>query len=244
MSMKDEDRRIPSRQGDKAKPAGRLVELMFSGMSHPGTAFTPRARRAPEEPYHPLRQFKAAAGASFHVLPPRPLADVRPDSPAIDVMTDLSKIAAVTIPSIATIDEANQTMIAHRVRALFVVDEERAVLGIVTSTDLLGEKPIQLAQERGMRHDEVLVRDVMTPADRLEAMEFDDVLTARVGDVVATLRLSGRQHALVIEGVAGAPLNVRGIFSLTRIARQLGLPPQPVHDIGRTFIEIEAAIGG
>ena len=242
--MKDQDpRKSPAPLGDRPKPAGRLVELMFSGMSHPEMAFTPQSRRAPEEQYHALPQLKAAAGASFH-LPPRPLADVRPDSPAIDVMTDLSKVAAVTISTLATIDETNQTMIAHHVRALFVVDEARAVLGIITSTDLLGEKPIQLAQERAMRHDEVLVRDVMTPADRLEAMEFDKVLNARVGDVVATLRLSGRQHALVIErGVAGAPLNVRGIFSLTRIARQLGLP-QPVHDIGRTFVEIETAIGG
>src|SRR5438477_7644436 len=125
--MKDDDhRKATAKLGDKAKPAGRLVELMFSGMSHPGTAFTPRAHRAPEEQYQPLRQFKAAPGASFHMLPPRPLADVRPDSPAIDVMTDLSKVAAVTIPTLATIDEANQTISAHRARALSVVDEERA----------------------------------------------------------------------------------------------------------------------
>jgi hypothetical protein len=33
-----------------------------------------------------------------------------------------------------------------------------------------------------------------------------------------------------------------GIFSLTQIARQLGIPQQQVHDIARTFAEIEAVI--
>jgi CBS domain-containing protein len=161
-------------------------------------------------------------------------------------MTDLSRVEAVTIRALATLDEAERTMIAHGVRALFVVDDDRAVLGVITSTDLMSEKPIQLAQQRGIRHDEVIVREVMTPADRLEAMEFDDVLHARVGDVVATLRRSGRQHALVIEraaaGATGPLQTVRGIFSLTQIARQLGVPPQSAHDLARTFVAIEAAI--
>ena len=76
-------------------------------------------------------------------------------------------------------------------------------------------------------------------------MELEDVLRARVGDVIASLRLSGRQHALVIESMQAQPSTrvVRGIFSLTQIARQLGLPPQPAHNIARTFSEIEAAIG-
>jgi CBS domain len=246
MSMKDEDRRKPpAADGVQPKHPDRLVELMFSGISHPAAQYTPRPHPAPEQEYRALRQLKAHPGASYRVPPPGAPAPIRVDSPAIDVMTDLSKVAAVTTRSLATIDEANQTMIANHVRALFVVDEERTLLGVITSTDILGEKPIQLAQQRGVRHDEILVRDLMTPADRLEAMEFDEVLNARVGDVIATLKLSGRQHALAVERTtAGGPPHVRGIFSLTRIARQLGLAPQPVHDIGRTFIEIEATMGG
>jgi CBS-domain-containing membrane protein len=162
-------------------------------------------------------------------------------------MTDLHKVAAVVTRSVATVDDAHQAMIAHGVRALFVVDAQSTVLGIITATDILGEKPVQLAQQRGARHDEILVRDLMTPADLLEAMSFEEVMQACVGDIVATLRRSGRQHALVIEsapaGAASPILLVRGIFSLTQIARQLGLPPQPGHEVARTFAEIEAAIG-
>jgi len=138
-------------------------------------------------------------------------------------------------------------MITRGVRALFVVDEARTILGIVTANDILGEKPIQIAQDRGIRHTEILVSEVMTSSGNLEAMELQEVLRVRVGDVVETLKRSGRQHALVIESehadAALATRTVRGIFSLTQIARQLGLPSQIGHDIARTFAEIEAAIG-
>jgi hypothetical protein len=134
------------------------------------------------------------------------------------------------------------------VRALFVVDDQAAVLGIITSTDAMGERPVQIAQQRGIRHNEVLVREVMTRADELEAMTVEDVLRARVGDIVATLKRAGRRHALVVEpgpAEGGTPAyTVRGIFSVSQIARLLGLPPEPGHDVARTFAEIEAAIAG
>jgi CBS domain-containing protein len=227
----------------RSKSPDRFLERMLSGMSHPNVPL-PRPRPISEAAYQPLHELRLTPGARYHLPDPAPGAEVRADSPALAVMTDLTKVTPITTRSLATIDEANRTMMSRAVRALFVVDDSRVILGIVTSTDILGEKPIQFAQQRGIRHDEVVVRDLMTPAERLEAMELDDVLHARVGDVVATLRLSRRQHALVVErGLAGAVRQtVRGIFSLTQIARQLGLPPQPMHDIDRTFVEIMAAI--
>jgi CBS-domain-containing membrane protein len=161
-------------------------------------------------------------------------------------MTDLSRVVAVTIPATATVDEAHRSMMDQRVRALFVIDEAPDILGVITSTDVLGEKPIQVVQRRGVRHVDVLVREVMTPAELLETLELRNVQQARVGDIVETLKSSGRQHALVIESSsadASPAYTVRGMFSLTQIARQLGLPPQVRRDVARTFAEIEAAIG-
>jgi CBS domain-containing protein len=231
----------------KPKHGGQFVERMFSGFGHVFELPHGQGQPRPEVPYHPLHQSRPEPGATYFLQNPTFELRVQANSPATDVMTDLSRGAAITIPPGATIDEAHEAMITHRVRALFAVDETRAVLGIITSTDILGEKPIQIAQRRGVRHGEVLVREVMTPADLLEAMELQDVMRARVGDVVETLKRSCRQHALVIEsasaGAAPAIRTVRGIFSLTQIARQLSIPPEISHDIARTFAEIEAAIG-
>ena len=236
----------PGAMGSEPKHAGQLVERMFSGFSHASVLVTDHAEPPWEAPYRPLRQSKAGPEATYRLQSQRQLK-VQATSPAMDVMTDLSRVTAVTIDRSANVDDAQNTMIARGVRALFVVDQESAVVGIVTSNDVLGEKPVKVARDRGARHDEVLVREVMTPADRLEALELQDVLHARVGDVVETLKQSGRQHALVIEsGAAGqvpATRTVRGLFSLTQIARQLGLPPQTEYDVARTFVEIEAAIG-
>lgn len=238
----------PGAMRSETKRSGQLVERMFSGFGHTTVLGTDQAEQPSEEPYRPLRQSKAGPGATYRLQSQIPVLQVQATSPATDVMTDLSRVAAVTIDSSANIDEAQRTMIASGVRALFVVDEERAVVGIITSNDVVGEKPVEVAQDRGVRHDEVLVREVMTPANRLEALELQDVLKARVGDVVETLKRSGRQHALVIESgptdLASATRTVRGVFSLTQIARQLGLPPQIGYDVARTFFEIEAAIGG
>ena len=228
----------------RAGSGDQLVERMLSGFGHPiSTPAVPSVR--PPAGYAPLRQSRCGPGQTYRLQAPTGSVRVHAHSPATDVMTDLRQVAAVTTRSDATIDAARQAMIVHGVRALFVVDEERTMLGILTATDLLGERPVQIAHQRGLRHDEVPVRLVMTPDERLEAMDLEEVVRARVGDIVASLRLSGRQHALVTESAAdaGGTRIVRGIFSLTQIARQLGLPPQNEHDVARTFAEIEAAIG-
>lgn len=218
-----------------------FLKLMFFQASHATGGVHPRPPADRVISYAPLKHTHAQANR--YALPVLTTAvPVQLDSPATEVMTDLRRVPAVTIDRLAPIEEGNRAMIVHRVRALFVVDETRQVLGIITATDIVGERPVQFAQERGVRHDEILVRDIMTPADRLEVLDIQDVQGARVGDMVATLKLAGRQHALAVEAMEGDQHTVRGIFSLTQIARQLGIPLQQPHDVARTFAEIEAAI--
>jgi len=186
-----------------------------------------------------LRQSKLMPNVSYR-LPDAEENRVRAESAAIEVMTDLRRNTPITIPPTAFIEEANQTMIVNHVRALFVGDDLR-LQGVVTAVDILGQKPIQLTQQRGIRHDEVLVRDIMTPVDRLEVIDMSELSHAKVGDVVETLKLAGRQHALVVDEAADGQQLVVGMFSLTQIARQLGIEPN-LPDIGHTFAEIESAI--
>ena len=101
---------------------------------------------------------------------------------------------------------------------------------------------MQIVQQRGVKHCEIAVRDIMTPHERLEVIQMRDVLSARVGQVVATLKRSGRQHAMVVEPNDGGSCRaVRGLFSASQIARQLGVPVH-VGDAVRTFSEIEVLL--
>lgn len=235
----------PDRSHDAHQKDHFLQLMFFQPHATAGAAYRPHRSEVAAEDYVPLRHVSSTPGDRYTLPMPSTQAPVRLDSPATDVMTDLRRVSAIIIDRNASIDDATRIMAARGVRALFVVDETRQVVGILTSTDTLGEKPMRFAHARGIRHGEVLVRDIMTPSDRLEILERDAVARARVGDVIATLRVAGRQHALAVETKPEAPGNEKtiiGIFSLTQIARQLGIPPQQVHDIARTFAEIEAVI--
>ena len=166
---------------------------------------------------------------------------MRVDSPALAVMTDLRQIPAATIDLEAPVDAANRFMIRRGVRLLLVSDDERRVLGLITSNDILGEKPVQFALERGIKRQEIRVRDIMTPCERLEVLHYADLIHAEVGHIVATLQRAGRQHALVIDmGGNGKTQTVRGIYSASQIARQLGVAIHTT-EVAQTFAEIGAA---
>jgi len=163
------------------------------------------------------------------------------DDPAMQVMTDFRCATAVIILAGDTLNEAHRRMIQRGVRLLLVVDQDRKVVGIITATDVLGEKPMQAVTQRGIPRHELLVRDVMTPQRQLEALRLEEVRTSRVGHVVATLRRAGRQHTLVVEQDSNGRQVVRGLFSATQIARQLGVTIQ-TDEVARTFYEIEAQL--
>ena len=167
---------------------------------------------------------------------------VRIDGPAVDAMTDLTRVTAVIILPGDSVDEAHRRMIQRGVRLLLVVDQDRRVHGIVTANDVLGEKPVKVAVQRGAPRSEIQVRDIMTPRDRLEVLDLRDVQAAAVGHIVATLKAAGRQHTLVVDRDARGRQRVRGVFSATQIARQLGIAIT-TEAVARTFADIEASLG-
>ena len=187
----------------------------------------------------PIHELGANAGFRRPVQPPA--ARVSADSPAAQVMTDLARVAPATIRPQAPLAGANQFMITRGVRLLLVIDDHENVLGLITATDLLSEKPMRVATDRGIRRDELTVADVMIPAEAVEVIAYAEVEGARVGHVLETLRRAGRQHALVVEK-EGARTMVRGIFSISQIARQLGVAVPAAGEVARTFSEIESAI--
>jgi CBS-domain-containing membrane protein len=180
-------------------------------------------------------------GATFQ-KPTQELANsVSLDDPALMVMTDFREVTAHTTHPLENIESARLKMINRAVRLLLVVDEQNHILGLVTSTDLTSEKPMQIIQTQGIRHTDVLVKDIMSPREKLEVLCMDDVVKAKVGDVIATLQACGRQHALVAERQTDRSQIVRGLFSASQISRQLGAPVQTM-EIARTFAEIGAEL--
>lgn len=193
--------------------------------------------------YKPLPQVSVCSGGCYVGGALNPTF-VRINSPAVEVMTDLERIPPATVEPQSNLQHANQAMILRGVRLLLVTEKNGRISGVVTATDLLGEKPVRVAQARGARREELEVRDVMTPLEDMEAIEMSDVVRSEVGHIVATLENCGRQHTLVVDrDVEAGQQTLRGIFSASQIARQLGVE-MLTHEFARTFAEIEAAFAG
>jgi len=146
------------------------------------------------------------------------------DDCAINAMTDLRKVKAITVNSDHSIEFALELMKCSGVRLLVVVDRNNRLLGLVTARDIVGEKPMSIIARERIKHEEILVGQVMTPRSELRPFIFNDIEHASVRRVIMALREAGHQHTIVVEPREGdSGYFVRGIFSITQIGRQLGM---------------------
>src|SRR5688500_1502401 len=118
--------------------------------------------------YSALKLAPVPAGA--RVAHPEGPARGTLDDPAFAVLTDLRNVPAATTTPGESIGKAHAQMLQRGVRLLFVLDADGALDGVITATDLLGEKPIRFMQSLGEAHTEITDADILTPAAVLEAI--------------------------------------------------------------------------
>jgi CBS domain-containing protein len=148
---------------------------------------------------------------------------VHPYDLAVTVMNDFSRQYPVTVDEERPIGVALRDMARLGVRSLLVVNDLK-VVGLITSYDIEGERPIQYIQQfHDVRRNDVQVGQVMTRWHDLVTLSWPVVKTARVTDVLQALQDSDLMHLLVVEHEAGGTTAVRGLFSRARIERQLRL---------------------
>ena len=160
---------------------------------------------------------------------------------ATAVFTDFRYARPFSIAAAATIDQVNDKMIACGVRLLFVADNDGVMQGLVTYTDVFGEKPVRYIQEHGGTREEILAQDIMTPMASLEALAESDVRKAKVGDIVETIKTAGRQHMLVSQRRDDGTQVITGLFSSTQIEKLLGMKIE-LSSRANTFADLERAL--
>ncbi len=166
-----------------------------------------------------------AANFNEGVLPRRSISDgqfLDPGDPAIHAITDFTREHPATVDEERQIDGALEDMIRLGVRALLVVREQR-IVGLITSYDIQGERPLQFLQSSTYtRHQDIRVGHIMTPWDKLLAVDWESVQSVRAGDLLHVLEEAEMTHLLVIErSKKNASPIVRALVSRARLARQL-----------------------
>ncbi len=182
----------------------------------------------------PLRRVNGPISLVEAGMPPVP--GVSPNDPAVSVMTDFTKTAVFSIGEDVGIDPSLLYMKAVGVRFLFVKDAENRLVGLVTTTDIQGEKPLRHLRSGNFTRADVLVKHIMTPVSQWEVTDYSDVEKAKVSQVVDSFKAAGRRHLVVAERDL-----VRGIFSATRVEQALGVKLDIVRT-ARSFAEIERAL--
>jgi CBS-domain-containing membrane protein len=159
---------------------------------------------------------------------------------ASEVMSDFTRENPWTVGPDRPIDAALEDMIRSGIRALIVIRDEH-IIGLVTSYDIQGERPMQFLASRGegaYRHDDLQVKDVMTPFEVLPVLRWSELRRARVADLVELLAHEDLSHVLVVEAFSGGQLLLRGLVSRGRLERQLGQMPAPtvIAETGRVAL--------
>lgn len=144
------------------------------------------------------------------------------DNPALDVMTDFELTRPVTVSPETPIARALETMKRAGVRLLLVTDGQREIIGLITASDIQGEKPIKYAEENRVENSAVTVRMIMAPLEQIRVLNMLSVRDSQVGHIIETLRELERQHVLVVEVDDAGKQQVRGLFSASQISKYLG----------------------
>jgi CBS domain containing-hemolysin-like protein len=193
--------------------------------------------------YHPLPTMHLNAGSPYYHTGDLPEL-IHLEDPALSVMVDFKHTRAITIAPTAFIAEAGIEMKACSVHLLLVVDNEGRVVGLISSEDILGEKPVKITQEKHLSRAEIRVRLVMTPQEHIVAIDYETLRLAKVAHVVQTLKAAKQHYALVVETNHGThQQTVRGLFSLSQISKQLTVNVIDDDPLARSLIELRHKIG-
>ncbi|MDP9084780.1 MAG: CBS domain-containing protein [Pseudomonadota bacterium] len=159
------------------------------------------------------------------VLPRRAVSDgqfLEASDPAIHAITDFTREHPVTVSEERQIDDALADMIHLGVRAMLVMREQR-IVGLITSYDIQGERPLQFLQGSNYtRHQDIRVGHIMTPWDQLLAVDWESIQSARADELLTVLEGAGMTHLLVVERHKDrSSAVVRALVSRARLTRQL-----------------------
>jgi CBS domain-containing protein len=144
------------------------------------------------------------------------------EDPALSVMTDFRERSSVTVEDTDTIDAALEHMKHTGVRCAFAIDSrQRVVVGMITAYDISGEKPTRHVQSVAGKHDDVMVRDIMTPIRDVKAVDVTAIERTTVAAVARLFQDATLTHVPVMETTEKGERRLRGLLSAAKVKRLL-----------------------
>lgn len=174
------------------------------------------------------------------ITPDRGYKDLNLEDSAISVMTDHRLEKAPTCSIKTSLESASKKLANEKTSILLVTNTDDQVVGLISAADISGEKPIQFINETKKKRDEIKIGHLMTSIENMPALDIQDVLKSKIGDVLHTLNEIGSEYILVTTQNDNETC-IRGIFSARTISRSLNIffSPSPA---AKTFVEYSRAL--
>lgn len=155
--------------------------------------------------------------ATDNIITPEQFEEINLESPAVKIFTDFKDHKALMIEGDTQAITALELMLKTHVRMNIVVSQDNDFIGII-STNELSEQHIVAKLSKGIKREDILVKDLMIPKSDFHAFDYSELLTASVSDVVSTLENYQLRHCLVLDRESH---HIRGVISSSDIARKL-----------------------
>jgi CBS domain containing-hemolysin-like protein len=151
-------------------------------------------------------------------------------------MLDFRLHPALTLPPDMPLADAQQSVKNSHSSAVLVVDRFDQFCGAATHHCLSGQTIMQLVG-KGRRREDLQLRDLMHPKDRLNALSLGEVENASVGKLISLLQKEGAPLILVVDE---DHREVVGMLSAPEIGRVLDLKLTPAPQ--QSFLDIFTAL--
>lgn len=141
-------------------------------------------------------------------------------SPALAVFTDFAVQEALVVESETPILEAEAMMKHSHVRLKLVINRDQTFLGVLALEDIQEAELIKKVAE-GYSRQELKVADLMRKRNELDMLDYGDLCSMTVSDLLTSLQDYQRQHCLVVDRNKD---QIRGVVSASDIVRKLRIP--------------------
>lgn len=171
-----------------------------------------------------------------HLVHPEEFDEVTLNSSALSIFTDFKKHQPVVIESDTPAIQAEFLMRKAHVRLKLVIDKNNELVGTISLNEL-DEQNFIRHQRKEVGRGDILVSDLMLPRAAIKALNYRELETSTIKDVIQTLQQNHQQHCLVLDPDHH---HIRGIISASDIARRLHMPLVIEHT--PTFVDIFKAV--
>lgn len=171
------------------------------------------------------------------LMQPEHFYDVELTSPALRVMEDFSTHKPHMIKASESVVSARAALLATGVGHKLVVDDNYELVGIIDNMRLSSENAQLKRLDLGVSMGELTVRDLMRARDQIKAVGWEQVASARVGDLLFSCQQQGQEYALVVDR---EQQQIRGLIAAHAIGERL----HEAVTIARkpTFVDIFTAV--